>query len=112
MATNNDVIAAIAGLTKAVEALVAQQTVATAPVAPEAPARTRKARQPKAAPAASKALTKRTREAYVAACEAEGYEVSGWSTWDLAYWSVSLGYAPKGFYVGERYTELALEAGA
>lgn len=82
--------------------------------APAKTVRTKKPAQPKAdpKPGTGKALTKATRRAFIAACAKDGYDCEGWSTWELAYWAISIGYAPKGFYVGERYAEMAVEAGA
>lgn len=104
--------------TEALAAAIAQAVVAAvvpllADVSASQPAKTTKAPAKEAPkPASTKALTKKTRAAFIKAAAKDGYECEGYSTWDLAYWAVSIDYAPKGFHVGERYTEMALEAGA
>lgn len=88
---------------ESIEAGIAQLLAAS--VTADQPARTRKA-QPKAdrKPVTSaKALTKRTRKAFIAASE---YDFAGWSTKDIAHFCVEQGYAPKGFVIGEGYTAL------
>jgi len=59
-----------------------------------------------------KALTRKTLDGFKRAAKKDGYDLTGLSTWDVAYWAVDNGYSPKGFHVGPRYTEMAIEAGA
>ncbi len=116
--TNQQILDAILGLTKAVETLAANQpkAVVAEPAEPKAPARTKRTTQPKAAaksqPKADLPLTKARLQDFKAAAAKDGVDFSGLSTWDVAYYCVTEGYAPKGFCIGERYTALALEAAA
>lgn len=52
---------------------------------------------------ATKALTKGTRKAFIAAASKDGYDFEGFSTKALAFYAVENNYAPKGFHIGEGY---------
>lgn len=104
-------------LASSVQALAEINTQILAHLAGDAPASV----TPKARKASKKStktaktvtcLTKGTRKAFVAQAKREGVDFDGYSTWEIAYHCVAEGYAPKGFRIGERYTELAVEAGA
>jgi len=101
--------ALVAEITQAVIAVLDGRTKAKAPVK----ARTRKAPVKKAAAKKAPAkkaqvrpLSKKSLQAFKTAAAKEGVDFAGQSTRQVAEFCVTEGYAPKGFRIGEGYTEM------